>query len=57
MSLICSRVRTSGNGICDGNEGASDAPVDVAGASGDVEGFGDGGATRRGSLGFACSGA
>lgn len=57
MSLICSRVRTPGNCVCDGNEGASAALVEVAGASGDVEGFVGVGATRGGSLGFPFSGA
>ena len=57
MSLISSRVRTPGNGVCDGNEGASNALVEVAGASGDVDGFVGVGAARRGSLGFTLSGA
>lgn len=57
MSLICSRVRTSGNDVCDGNGGASSALVEVARASEDVVGLVGVVATRRGSLGFAYPGA
>ena len=57
MSLICSRVRTSGNDVCDGNGGAWNVLVEVARAFGDVEELVGVVATRRGSLGFAYPGA
>ena len=50
MSLICSRVRTSGTGVCEG--GGLDALFGGAGASVAIGGYMGVGATKRVSLAF-----